>query len=426
MNMANGTQTEGNDEIFSPRRFSRQYPKLGTGTLPSKVFTSQEQFEQEREKIFKKVWLNVGRADRIPEIGDYVVEEIAMWNSSIILVRSNDNEIRAFHNMCSHRGNKMAWDDGGNSKSFICKFHGWTYGLDGELRLVPDEEDFFDLNRCEAGLTPVACDVWEGFVFINYEEQPVESLEEYLGELATGLNGYPFAELMESGSAWTTDINANWKLTQNAFQEGYHINYVHKKTGAASFSSEENPHIHWENVQLHTRHARGSVNSYEPKRRNPSRPSVMGIAGKEGFLAYSKEYNESGERVVPPGLNPSGHPDWITDLNVCFPNFLMIVAENSVVTHNFWPLDVGRTRWIVCQYFPAAKNVRQRFSQNCGHATLKDIATEDGSTLEQAQSAIFSGAKKNLYLKDDEVIVRHHHNVVDQMLRGVPLQHPAN
>src|SRR6266540_1377063 len=84
-----------------------QYPELGTGPVPIEPYISQEYFALERERIFRKVWLNVGR-------------------------------VRAFHNVCSHRSNKLVWNRGGSCQMFACKFHGWTYGLDGQLSFVPD------------------------------------------------------------------------------------------------------------------------------------------------------------------------------------------------------------------------------------------------------------------------------------------------
>ena len=425
MRTANGNHKDRGSEAFRHRGWNERYPHLGTGQLPTEVFVSQEQFELERHRIFKKVWLNLGRVEQIPEVGDYFVEDIAMCQTSIIVVRGKDGEIRAFHNMCSHRGNKIAWNHCGSCQVFTCKFHGWAFGLDGALQHVPDEEDFFDLQRDEAGLTRVACDVWEGFVFVNLDPNPEESLEAYLGDLATGLHGYPFAELTTSCNQWTTEINANWKLAQDAFKEGYHIKTIHKRTGAGTFANEKNPYAHWVNVELHPRHARGSVTAYEPKRRNPSKPSVLALAGKHGFLSFSSVHGESGEDKFLPGVNPTRHKDWVTDLNTVFPNFLIIVAQNNVVTHNFWPLDVNRTFWRITQYYPKAQTIAQRFAQNCGHAVLRDIAMEDGSTLEQTHSTQASGARKGLFLKDDEILIRHGHKVVDQMIKGQPLDHPA-
>ena len=117
-------------------KWHNKYPHLGTGPVPADVFISEEQFALERERIFKKVWLNIGRVERIPNTGDYFVQDLAVCNTSVIVVRGKDGEVNAFHNMCSHRGNKIAWDKGGTCQNFTCKFHGWSYGLDGKLKFA--------------------------------------------------------------------------------------------------------------------------------------------------------------------------------------------------------------------------------------------------------------------------------------------------
>ena len=117
------------------------YPYLGKAPVQAEVFTSEEQFALERERIFKKVWLNVGRVEQLPNAGDYFVKDVAVCQTSILVVRGKDGQVRAFHNMCSHRGNKIAWDQHGTCQLFTCKFHGWAYALDGALKFAPDEEN---------------------------------------------------------------------------------------------------------------------------------------------------------------------------------------------------------------------------------------------------------------------------------------------
>ena len=145
------------------------------------------------KRIFKQVWLNVGRVEEIPKAGDYLVKNIAAGEASVLVVRGKDGTIRAFHNMCSHRGNKVVWDGDGTCRGvFACKFHGWSYNTEGQLIFVPDEDQFFDLDKTAHGLTSVAADTWEGFIFINLAPQPKETLTEYLGELGERLHGFPF------------------------------------------------------------------------------------------------------------------------------------------------------------------------------------------------------------------------------------------
>jgi hypothetical protein len=113
---------------------------------------------------------------------------------------------------------------------FTCKFHGWSYALDGKLAFVPDEERFFGLKKETLGMTPVAVDVWAGFIFINVDPNPQETLRDYLGELGAGLIDYPFGELSATSTSWTTEVKANWKVIKDAFQEVYHVAFLHKRS----------------------------------------------------------------------------------------------------------------------------------------------------------------------------------------------------
>ena len=150
-------------------RWHDNYPELGTSPIPVEPYISSAYYEKERERIFRKVWLNVGRVEQIPNPGDYFVKELAVCNTSVLVVRGKDSVVRAFHNMCSHRGNQLVWDDKGSCHKITCKFHGWTYALDGSLRHITDEGKFFGVDKKTLGMTAVAADVWEGFIFINVD-----------------------------------------------------------------------------------------------------------------------------------------------------------------------------------------------------------------------------------------------------------------
>ena len=114
-----------------------------------------------------------------------------------------DGEVRAFHNICRHRGNKLVWTDfpreetSGNARQFVCKYHGWKYELDGACSFVQQEGEFFDLDKADYGLVPVHCDVWAGFVFVNLADEPSQSLVDFLGPMITAIEGYPFDEMTE-------------------------------------------------------------------------------------------------------------------------------------------------------------------------------------------------------------------------------------
>src|SRR4051812_25098994 len=151
---------------------------------------------------------------------------------SVIIVKTKDGTVKAFHNVCRHRGNKLVWNDfpteetSGTCRQFTCKYHAWRYDLAGDLTFVQQEGEFFDLDKADYGLKEVACDVWEGFIFVNLN--PQQTLTEYLGKMAEGLEGYPFHEMTEVYS-YKAEVGSNWKLFIDAFAEFYHAPVLHQK-----------------------------------------------------------------------------------------------------------------------------------------------------------------------------------------------------
>jgi len=114
--------------------WTEHYPELGTGLVSYEDSTSPEFYELERDAIWKRAWLNLGRVEQLPRNGSYFTKELAVSKTSIIVVRDQDGEVRAFHNICRHRGNKLVWQDypreetSGSCRQFVCKYHGWQYG----------------------------------------------------------------------------------------------------------------------------------------------------------------------------------------------------------------------------------------------------------------------------------------------------------
>ena len=387
------------------------YPHLGTAALPVEQYLSQEQFDLEREHIFRTTWLSVGRVEQIPDAGDYFVQDIAMLRTSVIVIRGKDGGIRAFHNICSHRGNKLLWDKQGSCKAITCRLHSWAYELDGALRFVPDEENFFGLNKNKLSLTPVCVDIWEGFIFINLDPAPSRTLADYLGELGTSLHGYPFHENSVTSASWSTEVKANWKLIKDAFQEVYHVPFLHRRSIPDAFISKENPFGHVLHMELMGEHARTSLFGNAAMKPTP----VAGAAFMRGSFAVRKDF---GLEHLPPGVNPARSDAWAFDLNILFPALILAVSEGSYFTHQFWPIAVDRTIWTATQYFPKARTPGQRFSQEYGHILFRDVVLEDGRVLEETQAVIGSGAKSTFMLHDEELLVRHSQAIIMQMTHG--------
>ncbi|MCG2633396.1 MAG: aromatic ring-hydroxylating dioxygenase subunit alpha [Gammaproteobacteria bacterium] len=380
------------------------YEGLGTGPVSTLPNRSQELFELEREKVFRSSWIPGGLCRDIPNPGDYYVKDYAVLNSSLIIVRGQDHKVRAFHNACPHRGNKVA-SGTGNTKGFACGFHGWTFDNQGALVFVPDEEQFFDFDKKNFCLKEVNCDTWEGFVFVNFSpDEPTETLLEWVGEI-DNVHGFPFEEWELIGHWRASDVHANWKIVLDAFQEAYHAPFVHGTSLPDAFSDAKNPYSHIFAVDLYKRNRRMSVYAPDMKELRPAEELAMKHGGA---LAQG---TSKGMGDLPSGVNPERTMNWGFDINVIFPNFRFLPGPAFMVMDNFWPLAMDRSIFDHYVFMPKAKNAGAKISQEYTRCLLRDLLREDLSTVEAAQRAILSGAMPEMMLSDMEVGVRHSYKV---------------
>ena len=391
------TSTDTSLDEAAAIRWDERYAHLGSGPLPAEPYISQEHFEAEKT-VFRRTWLNVARVEELPKPGDYRVVDLEFLGQSVILTRGTDGLINAVHNVCSHRGNRMC-SGTGNSRSLGCKYHGWTYGLDGEVRFIPDEESFEPLDRAALALTPVHVDTWQGFVFINLARTPAQSLTEFLGPMVDDLDGYPFSEVSASSYWWSAEIPANWKLVRDAFLETYHVRFVHGRSLPRGAWGSSNPWAHGLDYQLLGRHSRYDVPG------NPEfQPTFMAgtsFAHSGGLLDFE----------LPPAMNRSKSPWWLQDVNFVFPNLIFDPSQGqlfgSYYSYNFWPITQGRTRFVMKSYFPEPKTAGQRAAQEYGKVLLRDTVLEDLSLIAGQHTAVMSGVKTEFPLNATEVLIRH-------------------
>ncbi|MBD2527703.1 aromatic ring-hydroxylating dioxygenase subunit alpha [Nostoc sp. FACHB-133] len=208
-------------------------PELGTDDILCEVFFSKDYHDIEVDKVWKKVWQWACREEDIPEVGDHVVYDIV--NLSVIIVRSNINEIKAFYNSCLHRGAQLSITDG-NIPAFRCPFHGWTWKLNGRLTYIPCQWDFEYIDENAFRLPEVKLATWQGFVFINFDPN-CEPLEAYLENIPEHFKNFPL-ENRYTAAHVAKVMPANWKVTLEAFMEAYHSLATHpqilKFTGDAN------------------------------------------------------------------------------------------------------------------------------------------------------------------------------------------------
>ena len=393
------------------------YPELGTGLISYEDSISPEFYELEREAIFRRTWLNVGRVEQVPKKGSYFTKELAVCDTSIVVVRGQDDTIRAFHNICRHRGNKLVWTDfpneevQGTCRQFQCKYHGWRYALDGELTFIQQEQEFFDLDKSDFPLVEVHLDVWEGFIFVNLDREPAETLAEFLGDMATGLEGYPFSELTQVFS-YRAEVGANWKLFIDAFQEFYHAPVLHVKQHMpvvalpAMEAGFEGMHY-----QLHGPHRMVSTTGGRVDLAPSEFVKPIDTLFRSGLFG-PWDRPEGGTGPLTPGMNPAGDPQWGLDSFQFFPNFVLLTWEPGwYLTYHYWPLSVNRHVFEGRLYFRPPKNASERLAQELAAVTFKEFALQDGNTLEATQTMLQSRVVNEFPLCDQEVLCRHLHKV---------------
>jgi phenylpropionate dioxygenase-like ring-hydroxylating dioxygenase large terminal subunit len=200
-------------------------PPAPTRLIPKERYTSGEYLDRELKKMWPRVWQVACMDTDIPNAGDFY--EYQIGQESVLVVRESADTLRAFHNVCQHRGRPLK-QGCGNVSQFRCPYHGWTYALDGRLTDVPERQEFCPFADTDAGLMPVKVDQWEQFVFINLDPD-AGPLSDYLGELPARLAPYKLSRQYKWWSR-TTVVPTNWKLALDAFQEDYHARFIHPET----------------------------------------------------------------------------------------------------------------------------------------------------------------------------------------------------
>jgi phenylpropionate dioxygenase-like ring-hydroxylating dioxygenase large terminal subunit len=188
-------------------------------------YYSREFMELEWDRMWKRVWHVGGRTAQLAEPGDYVVHNFR--RESVVMIRQHDGSVRAFFNVCRHRGNRLFWNvDGAMSDTISCPYHGWRWAMDGSLRQVQDPEDFPQGNPCgKLTLREVPCATWGGLVWYSMDAG-AKPLAEFLDPIPALLGNRDLESWVRV--LWRTfDVNTNWKFASDNFNESYHLTTVH-------------------------------------------------------------------------------------------------------------------------------------------------------------------------------------------------------
>jgi Rieske 2Fe-2S family protein len=327
-------------------------------TLPQRYFVSPEIFAEEEEKIFSAQWVLIGHQSQIAKAGDYFVQEVA--GESIIVTRDQKNAVRAFYNVCRHRGTQLCEEQSGHSAAIQCPYHAWTYGLDGRLIGAPHMDLVRGFEKADYSLKPVKLGLWEGFIFVNLADKPAP-VKEWFAPLAGKFSHWNLAKL-RSAKRIEYDVRANWKLIFENYSECYHCPGVHPMLSRVSPSDSA------ENDLTEGPFLGGYMKI------NKGRSLTM--SGNACALRIEHE-QEGEERVFYYSI---------------FPNMLLSMHPEYVMVHQLWPQSPEQTL-IVCDWlFHSEASARDDFNSEDAIEFWDITNKQDWHVCELSQQGIASRA----------------------------------
>ena len=290
----------------------------GARTLPARYYTSPEVYAQEMRQLMDRRWLCVGRASGLAEPGDYVLQSIG--RESIILLRDHEGMLRAFYNVCRHRGTRLCEQVRGQlSETIQCPYHAWTYKLDGQLIGAPHMNEVKGFDKREYSLHRVPLHEWEGFLFLSLAASP-EPFEQAFAPLLDRFRRFDLGSL-RVGRRIEYDVRSNWKLIFQNYSECLHCPVIHPELASLM------PYTSGENDLVAGPYLGGFMVISEPN-------ASMTMTGRSCALPIGDVPSEERRRAY---------------YYTIFPNLMLSIHPDYVVYYTLWPDGPERTH-VVCEW----------------------------------------------------------------------------
>jgi phenylpropionate dioxygenase-like ring-hydroxylating dioxygenase large terminal subunit len=319
-------------DVLTPEQVAGvRKPLTQASTLPPLCYTSRTWYELEVERMWMRNWINIGRAEEIPNPGDYL--RVDVIGEPVIMVRAQDGAIRVLSAACRHRG-CIVVEGRGNTRLFSCPYHAWSYGLKGELVGVPGMREAENFNKADFGLVPVKTEVWGGFVFVNFDSES-QPLMATLGELAQRLEAYRFEDMRVTRKI-VNHVDCNWKIWLENSREGYHAPVVHKKSYERFFTGKTAGEWRYAGRPGVYEILSGGNDDGLYLPRNPTFPMVEGLSAEDLGT---------------------------THFVVFYPHLLLNIPPSHLAFHQLFPEGPDRTTVVTWICFPETTVARSDFER---------------------------------------------------------------
>jgi choline monooxygenase len=312
--------------------------------LPARFYADPAMPALDRRAVFDRSWQLLAHVSQLQGAGDHVVVDCA--GLPVIAVRGGDGEIRAFHNVCRHRAGPIAQCDGLAAKSLRCRYHGWTYGLDGVLKSAPEMGGTQDFNVADIRLPQLAVRLWHGLVFAAVDEAAAPPFESFVAGIDARLGPDRGLERYGHHQRSAYDVACNWKIYIDNYLEGYHVPHVHPALNRMlDYRSYVTETTDWHSLQ------------WSPLESDPA------LYGSGDALYY-----------------------WL------WPNTMLNILPGRLQTNRVVPLGVDRCRVEFDFYYPLDDTDEGQARRAADLAFSDEVQNEDLGICEDVQRGMASGS----------------------------------
>lgn len=364
--------------------------------LPAWSYHSPALLELEIREILLRHWQIVGHVSDMPKPGDYLSFDLGPERAFVL--RQQDGTLRAFHNLCRHRGSRIVTGEQGHCKNaLVCPFHGWVYNFDGTLRGAARPESFPELDRHKFGLKPVELEVWMGFIFIRFREGPQGTVSELLAPYAAEIGAHLPETLVPAGKPWAGELPVNWKSVRDVDNEGYHVAMAHPALqdlyGNTYKDIDYGPHM------------RVSKGTY--------REGAGRLWSVRNYVKHSTGHA---------GLPQERRKLWA--YYGIFPNAVFITTPEAIQFYQELPVDVNRSIVRGMVYHYPQESRQQRLARYLSYRIDRATYAEDTQLAIWSNESMKSSAFDNFHLSDHERFLRAHHDDLRKLLPVLTLDTP--
>jgi Rieske 2Fe-2S family protein len=363
----------------------RDVMPAGATTLPAAFYVDPGYFARELDRLFRRMWICAGRSEEVASPGQFVLRDVA--GDSVIVTRSADGRVHAFHNVCRHRGTRLCTDRSGEFPGSIqCPYHAWTYALDGRLIGAPHMDEVPHFRKEQYPLHGVQAGEWDGHVFLNLSASP-SPLAAQLGDLPEKFRSWQMQDL-RLGHRIVYDVKANWKLIIQNYNECLHCPNLHPALNKLSH------YLSGENEPLRTTYMGGRMDL---------RPGVATLS-MDGTCP----------RSLLPGLSPDDRRR--VYYYAIFPNMLLSLHPDYMMVHTLWPIAPDRTINVCEWHFQPSELATPGFDASDAIDFWDMTNRQDWRVCELSQAGISSRAytpgpysnREDLLYAFDKMIVELH------------------